>query len=541
MKKLVMLCLLLGFVAVAALTGCNRNGDGDHLALPTDGPILPWTGETVTFRGFGGDLGINESPDAPVATLIREMVGNVEIEWSLVPMGDRVARLNLYLHAGDVPDFFWTNGRNDIWNPGLQDSGMFLDFNNYREHMPHFNAMAATHPSALIYTNTSGELIILPSMDNDQFPHGFFYNADVLNRLGIAVPTTFAEMEAAMQAIVDADPSIIPFHTFWGMNYYKTVFSRIMDYQMPTGGIFFCIRTNQWQHSLLGDTGYYRLVSTMADFMQRGFFHPEFMTMSTDETRVIMASGNWAFTYTYGVQPNQWSGVGPRDENPVGFAPMLPPAPGPGVTAMVGLGHVSCNPIWGFAASAEVSNPAILAATLDVVWSYEVSIMYQWGVEGESFYFDAAGQRQWLPAFLDRGSEGRNQMGIWNTMLPRFVTLREDLSDHRAQAPFVQALYRMQAEAVDAGLLRAVYPPLAPAFTDEQRENNAIITTATNTVRDEFVMQMIAGIRPMSDWDAMLSAVNAAGDLNVVVNNHNTAPADPFIRPPANQRHFIRP
>jgi hypothetical protein len=37
-------------------------------------------------------------------------------------------------------------------------------------------------------------------------------------------------------------------------------------------------------------------------------------------------------------------------------------------------------------------------------------------------------------------------------------------------------------------------------------------------------MQMIAGIRPITDWDLMMDAVNAAGDLTVVINNHNNAP-----------------
>jgi len=540
MKKLALCALLL--LAVLLVSACGRDSGGNADAnIPTDGPVIPWTGETITFRAFGVDLGVNEDPNAPVVNLINEMVGNVEIIWDLVPMSDRGTRMNLYLNAGDIPDFFWTSSRVDIWNPGLADSGMFLDFNQFRDHMPHFNSMAATHPSAEIYTNASGELIILPGMDNDQFPHGFFANMDVLDRFGIEIPTTFAEFEAAMQLIADSDPDIVPFHTFWGLGYYKGIFSRIMGYQIPTGAVYFCIRTNEWRHSLVGDTGYYQLVSTLADFFDRGLFHPEFMTMSGDETQVIMASGNWGFTYTYGVQPNQWLGVGPMDDNPVAFTAMLPPRPSPDVPALIGLGHVTCNPIWGFAASANVHNPAVLAAVLDVVWSYDVSIMYQWGVEGESFYFDANGDRQWLPEFLERGVDGRREMGIWNTTLPRFVTLREDLSDHRAQAPFVQRLYRMNAEAVINGDLRIFYPPLTPLFTDEQRDENAIINTAVNTVRDEFVMQMVAGIRPMSDWDAMLSAVNSAGDLTVVIDNFNNAPPDPFIRPPASERMFLMP
>ncbi|MCL2528387.1 MAG: extracellular solute-binding protein [Defluviitaleaceae bacterium] len=539
MKKVFLLCALL--LSLVLLAACDRGGNNDATANVGDGPLLPWTGDTITFRALGSDLGINEDPNAPVASLIREMVGNVEIDWELVPHGDRTARAALYLNAGDMPDFMWVSNRGDIWNPGLADSGMFLDFNPHRDNMPSFNAMAAENPAATMFTNSDGELIILPSMDNDQFPHGFFANMDVLDRFGIEIPTTFAEFEAAMQLIADSDPSIVPFHTFWGMNYYLTIFGRIMDVTIPQGATFWNESTNQWSHHMIEDASYRNLITTMADFFQRGFFHPEFMTMSGDQTQVVIASGNWAFTYTYGVQPNQWLGVGAMDENPIRFQGFLPPTPASGNHPQVGLGHVSDNPGWGYAANRDVHNPSLLAAVLDVVWSPEVSITYQWGVEGESFYVDANGERQWLPEFLALGSDARLDMGIWNTLLPRFVTLREDLSDMRAQAPFVQELYRMQAEAVIRGDLRAVYPPLAPLFTLEQLEENAAINAAVGTVRDEWIMQMIAGIRPMSDWDAMLSAVFAAADVNRLVENFNTADPDPFTRPTSQERNFLIP
>ncbi|MCL2360246.1 MAG: extracellular solute-binding protein [Defluviitaleaceae bacterium] len=540
MKKALFLCALL--VGLLILAACNRNGGSDIATdASAEGPLLPWEGDTITFRGFGSDLGINEDPNAPVASLISEMIGNVEIEWELVPHGDREARVQLYLNAGDMPDFMWVSARGDIWNPGLADSGMFLDFNQFRDHMPSFNAMAAANPSAEMFTNETGQLVALPSMDNDQFPHGFFANMDVLNRFNIAIPTTFAELEAAMQLIADSDPDIVPFHTFWGMNYYLTIFARIMDVTIPHNFAFWNESTSQWSHHLVDDADYRRLVTTMADFFDRGFFHPEFMTMSGDQTQVVIASGNWAFTYTYGVQPNDWLGVGAMDENPIPFQGFLPPSTPAGNPAQVGLGHVSCNPGWAYAANRDVNHPAVLASVLDVVWSPEVSIAYQWGVEGESFYVDANGERQWLPEFLARGSDARLEMGIWNTLLPRFVTLREDLSDMRAQAPFVQELYRMSAEAVIRGDLRAVYPPLAPLFTQEQLEENAAINAAVATVRDEWVMQMIAGLRPMSDWDAMLSEVFAAADVNRLVENFNTAEPNPFIRPTPQQRNYLIP
>ncbi|MCL2571125.1 MAG: extracellular solute-binding protein [Defluviitaleaceae bacterium] len=558
MKKFILLAaLLVGLLVIAA---CGRNGDDtqpaadptpaatpatDATAAPDPDPSpdggIPWTGETITFRGFGADLGINEDPASPVLSLINEMIGNVEIIWELVPMGDRVTRMNLYLNAGDMPDFMWTNGRADIWNPGLADSGMFLDFNQFRQYMPNFNLMAETHPSATIFTNNSGELIVLPGMDNDQFPHGFFANMDVLEPLGIDIPITFDDMVEAMQIIRDSDPDIIPFHTRFSFAGYQGIFARIMDVPMPVGGIFWNWDNNEWDHHLINDGDFYRLISTMADFYARGFLHPEFMTMANDQADVIMASGNWGFTYHYAVIPNQWLGVGPMDDNPINFQAFLPPQPSLGVPAQVGIGHVTCNPIWGFAARRDVHNPEILAAVLDVVWNYEVSVKYQWGVEGVSFYYDTNGERQWLPEFLAAGADARREMGIWNTMLPRFVTLRQDLSDHRAQAPFAQEVYRIQAEAVIRGDLLALYPPLNPLFTIDQMEDNALINSAINTVRDEWIMQMVAGIRPMSDWDAMLAEVRAVANIYGLLETWRTAPPDPFIRPTAALRDYLIP
>ena len=546
MKKKAFLALILSCVMLlSTVTACQTPGGAQSGVLPshvTPENILPWTGEKVTFRGFGSDLGVNEDPNAPVAAMIQEMIGNVEIIWELVPHADRPARMSLYLSSGDLPDFMWASVRGDIINPGFGDFGMFLDFNNYLEFMPHFNYMAEYAAAAHIFQNAAGELIAIPSIDNDYFGESFFANMDVLDRFGLEIPTTLAEMEAAMEIISAGDPDIIPFHTYWRLPYYKTIFAIIMGIQAPVGGTFWCHDAGEWRNHLIDDEDYKSLIALLADYNERGFFHPEFMTMTDDQTKVIMASGNWAFTHAYIVEPNQWLGLQVSDNNPpINIVPFLTPALNSEMTPLIRFNYFSDNPGWGYAARADVHYPELLAAVLDVVYSVEVSTAYQWGIEGESFYIDEGGNKQWLPEFLELGQQGRRDMGIWNTLLPRFVTWRDDLSDVRGMANYKQDAFRMNSEAVINGDLLALYPPIAPRFTEAQREENALINTPTNTVRDEWIMQIVAGQRPMSDWDAMKAAVMAAGNLQRVVDNFNNATPDPFVRPTSAERHYLIP
>ena len=564
MKKAVLCILLMGVLAFAFAACGGGDGGTDAPATPVATPapqpppvapgdvvpeveehvhILPWTGDPITFRFFAMDTGVNEPFDSHGAALLREMMGNVTIEWEVLPNADYATRLNLYWAGGGLPDVLWVN-RGNSWDHGIQYAGMLLDFYPLLQYMPNFMAAAQDAPWAMRYMTTDGRLTNIPNLENDAIPEAWFANMDVLNRYGIAVPRTIAELEDAMQAVLDANPTIVPFQTYgWGLGYYVDTFSLILGNPFPANRRFFCHATGRWDHHMLNATGssrYREVVELLTDWRARGFLHPEFMTLSNDEAQVIMAAGNWAFTYSWAEQFTAWFNQGHRDPWPFEIQWMPTPQPEEGVAPYVNARVMGDNVWWGFVAREDVHHPEVLAAVIDLVYSYEVSTAFQWGQEGVSFYYDADGQKQWIQGFLDAGQDARDALGIWNMMLPRYATLRDDTSMFRGFHDEAQRAIRGVTQALLAGEVRVIHAPFDPILTDREREDAAFIRSSNNTVQDEWVTQMIAGIRPITDWDDMLAAIRNVADLERYMEIWNNAPQMP-MRPTWQERNWIYP
>ena len=263
--------------------------------------------------------------------------------------------------------------------------------------------------------------------------------------------------------------------------------------------------------------------------------------MSGDEKQILTASGNWAFIYVFSDSLPHYLGMA-NQQAPLPFELQwfLHPAPEPGRLPLYTPNSVSDDLPWLIVASAHTGHSALLAATLDITFSEALSTAYQWGEYGVTFTYDDRGERQWIPEFLAQGPEALRDFGIWNIMLPRYVTLRDDLSRLRRYNQLAIDQAAATVDAAQRGEVIIYYRPFDPLLTEEQREERALIVTPTNTVRDEWLMQMIIGQRSVDEWDDMLAAVHAVGDLHRLVELYNSADQRP-PRAPFEQRNFLIP
>jgi putative aldouronate transport system substrate-binding protein len=84
-----------------------------------------------------------------------------------------------------------------------------------------------------------------------------------------------------------------------------------------------------------------------------------------------------------------------------------------------------------------------------------------------------------------------------------------------------------------------IYYRLAPTFTTAEQEELSIINTAVNTVIDENQALFILGQRSLSEWDAFITEVKAAGNLERAVEIYNNAKQKPD-RLTSDQRDIIK-
>ena len=149
---------------------------------------------------------------------------------TLVPMPasttDQFAQYRLGLAAGSTDiDLYQTDV---IWAPQLADS--FVDLTEAAKDL------APTHFPAIIQSQTvNGKLVALPIFTDAP---ALYYRKDLLEKYGVAVPTTWAELTTAAQTIQDGEKAANP--DFWGFvwqgNAYEGLTCNALEWVKSFGG-----------------------------------------------------------------------------------------------------------------------------------------------------------------------------------------------------------------------------------------------------------------------------------------------------------------
>ena len=164
-------------------------------------------------------------------TLVKpweESTGNTV---TMVPMpastSDQFAQYRLWLAAGTADiDLYQTDV---IWAPQLADH--FLDLTDVAKDL------APTHFPSIIQSQTvNGKLVALPIFTDAP---ALYYRKDLLEKYGVAVPTTWAELTVAAQAVQDGERAAgkADFHGFvWQGNAYEGLTCNALEWVKSFGG-----------------------------------------------------------------------------------------------------------------------------------------------------------------------------------------------------------------------------------------------------------------------------------------------------------------
>jgi trehalose/maltose transport system substrate-binding protein len=149
---------------------------------------------------------------------------------TLVPMPasttDQFAQYRLWLAAGSSDiDVYQTDV---IWAPQLADS--FVDLSEVAKDL------APTHFPSIIQSQTvGGKLVALPIFTDAP---ALYYRKDLLEKYGVAVPKTWAELTVAAQTIQDGEKAANP--DFWGFvwqgNSYEGLTCNALEWVKSFGG-----------------------------------------------------------------------------------------------------------------------------------------------------------------------------------------------------------------------------------------------------------------------------------------------------------------
>ncbi len=222
-----LLALLLAVVSVMTLVaGCsNANSDDSAANQPAnnasennasvdnnsaDDSISTEPRSYSVLTGVYGAATYTQDNNA-LWSYIQENTG-VELEMQIVPIGELGGKVKTVAASGSLPDMMKTDGPTDPYWRDLEDQGAFAPIEEYLEKYPALKAICSDSVWEWM-RNEDGHIYFIPCSAMWKVPFFVVYRKDVFDDLGIAEPTTIAELEAAF-ATVKAETDMVPWSTW---------------------------------------------------------------------------------------------------------------------------------------------------------------------------------------------------------------------------------------------------------------------------------------------------------------------------------------
>ncbi|QHT62258.1 extracellular solute-binding protein [Paenibacillus lycopersici] len=211
------LAVLAATMLLGLLVGCSKDNDGSGASSGNAA-----NGGTAEENGQGGGTAgpLKFSYSRPTwgpATYTKggayekELFkqGNVDIDVRIIPVVDYDATIKTTAAGGNMPDVIWGWGPVDSFWKDLQDQGAFLKINEYLDQYP---AVKDAVPAGIWekMADDKGDIYFVPNLIYPVVPFFINYRADIFEELGIAEPTTVAELEAALEKIKASGKGIVP-------------------------------------------------------------------------------------------------------------------------------------------------------------------------------------------------------------------------------------------------------------------------------------------------------------------------------------------
>ncbi len=499
-------------LAAMLLAGCTAptetDTSSDEVGFRETG--LPIVDEkvTLTFSGQKAPL----APDFSSMELVQqwERDTNVAIRWENLPDSVYQEKKNLILASGDLPDAFYNTGFSaaDITTYG--SNGTLIPLEGLIEkHAPNLQAIFEKRPEIrAAVTSSDGHIYTLPAAEElgiGAVPFFLSINKAWLDELGLPVPQTIEEFEAALEAFKTQDPNgngaadEIPFsfiNSWWCAD--------VGDVMAALGGM-----PDNADHRIVRDgkviytaaqPEYATAISKLHDWYERGLIDPEALTQ---DDKTYLAKGK---TETEVLGAYVWweteEVVGPDRADDYVLVPALEGVAG----RLVGHSNGSDFRSGAFAITRANKYPDVTMRWVDELYEPVMSAQVSWGPIGTTLEENADGvlQQAELPEGVSAG-ELRQKVAPGGVS----VTLREDFENVILPEP--RALQRVNdlAEHYLPWAEDEWYP--AVPFSDEEIQEISTIETEIKALVDAKRAEWIARGGIEDEWDSYVAQLESMG------------------------------
>jgi putative aldouronate transport system substrate-binding protein len=320
---------------------------------------------------------------------------NVFVNWETRYTADFNEQKALMLASGDLPDNIWGSTgwtREDI----ERNKEWFLPLGDLIDtYMPNLKAIMARDPAVKrAITYSDGKIYSFPGKLplRPQSGTGIFINKTWLDKLGLAIPQTTAELANVLKAFKTRDPNgngiadEIPWYTIW-----NSATNVVFDITSPFGAMGEWLVDNGKVYYTPASEKYRQGIEWFIDLYKAGVVPTEFFTMSSDQYYATGADTSvQRFGFLY-----DWVADATIGQNSKDFVAM-PPVQAPDGTRYAGALNEGIRPI-EFMITTKCKNPEIVARWVDQFYTPDATFQKTFGAFGDTTRKEADGSYTELP------------------------------------------------------------------------------------------------------------------------------------------------
>lgn len=505
-----------------AETPDTADAPADSTAEPAkaSGLTLPLTEEPTTLTewwgGFDSDqIGVEDPSEVLVSQEAEKRTG---IHVDYVTCGSSAsAEVGAIMYAsGEYCDMIaggtvtYTGG----FEKGVED-GIYIELNSLLDdgYAPNYKAIMDSDPKVAKDAATdSGKYIAFWQIsDNPQWPwFGILGRGDWLEELNLEVPKTYDQLHDVLTAFKNDKGAEYPLNMGadgygWFQNFLAGcgVSSSWMqvDGQVKYGPV---------------EDGYRQYLEIMQDWFQEGLMNPDFMSVPMTDNSSIVSGQAGVFLGNY-TDCDTYADLIPGSRV-IGF-----PEPRLNENDEIHVGQVNArvSSKW-VAISTACKNPELAAQWIDYFYSDEGALLNNYGVEGETFRYNDAGEIEFTELITDNPDGLSFQMACWHFIdggpgVRSYVWERE-LMVVSDDCKDCEAAWSHDGAYMISDLVTP---------TAEESETQTGIMGDIETYVKEMTLKFITGQESLDNWDQYcdyiqgLGLQNAADIEQTIVDRYN--------------------
>jgi len=520
MKKLVALLLALMMFAPTALAHDEVTGwytppkmnEGQYPIKEEGVKLTYWmqiAGNAVTF--------ISSYQENPVYQAAEKATG-IDIEFIHPAAGTDRESFSL-LMGQELPDIIQLPNTN-YYTGGLQamyDDGIIIDLAPYlEEYAPQYHEIINAGDLIKTMSYIDGHVLGFRKITNaDAMPyHRINVNKDWLDEMGVAEPKTIAEYEAYFDWVLANKPGVTPLYmgsisgsSSETMNLFTGAFDFLYDWYIIKDSDN---KVGHWANA----EGLKDFVTLLNNWYVKGYLGKDFIAQTQSEAQALFDAGKLAaicdsVDATYTRVRNLENGK---------FTVTNLPYMRKEADSVLG-SNLATHPFgetYVAVVTTACKNPEAAVQFLNYGYTFEGSLPYSFGIEGEHWYWGEDG----VPKFTELITANPNGMTISNTsycLKAHFATryCYPDAIAHPSVASNTEALRIRTMWASDTNEQNWLRLPPIALTAEEDLERSALIAQV-DTYAKEMLIKFVTGAEPLDNFDAYVKAVEEYGLLEAI-------------------------